>query len=109
MRYNKDAIYGTKPYIPEAPSWEINPKAGDDILFTCKDQYIYVFLTNWNIDAVNLKNFNIGKYSRADHLATRRIVEIDHRKDGIVLNLPGDRNERVSIIRIENISEKEKD
>lgn len=106
MESNREAINGTRPFIPDTSYWVINPKAGEDILFTTAEDYIYVFLCDWKIDAVSLKQFNIGKYSNALHLGSKKVVDIDFKKDGVVLKLPPNRNERVSVVRIQDVREK---
>lgn len=107
MSVNREAVYGTIPYVPDTALWVVNPKAGEDVLFTQSGKYIYILLSNWKIDAVNLKEFPIGKYSTAVHLKSKSPVEIKINKNSIILELPPDRNERVSVVRIENIAEKQ--
>lgn len=106
MKINGEAIYETRPYFPESDMWTVNPRAGEDLLFTSRGDYIYVFLCNWKLDYVNLKNFQIGQYSKAIHLGSKQEVDIKFHKSSLVLELPAERNESVSIIRIENIVEK---
>ena len=106
MKINGEAIYGTKPLVTDTPDWVMNPKAGDDLLITTSGDFIYIFLSNWNYDAVGLKEFSLGKYSRAVHLGSKNEVFIKFKKNSVILELPPDRNERVSVIKIQNIQEK---
>ncbi|MCK4919893.1 MAG: alpha-L-fucosidase [Bacteroidales bacterium] len=108
MKKNRGAIIESDRYIPEAPLWTINPQAGENILFTHDDKYIYVILTDWTTDFLNLKNFEIGEYSNAVFIDTGEELEIDFNKTSFVISLPEDRNEKVCIIRLESIDEKVK-
>ena len=106
MKKNGEAILKTSPYHPEAPLWTINPQAGENILFTHNDKYVYVILTDWKIAAVNLKNLNFGDYSKAICLDSGEELEIDFHKSSLIIELPLARNKKINIIRLENIVEK---
>ena len=106
MKKNGEALFETEAYTPEADLWTINPQAGENILFTHNDNYVYVILTDWKIDALNLKNFNFGEYSTAVWLDTGDELVIDFHKSSLIIELPPVRNKKVSIIRLENITEK---
>jgi len=108
MKKNSEAILDADSYTPEASFWTINPKAGENILFTRNDKYTYVVLTDWSTDLVNLKNFKIGDYSKATSLDTGEELEIDFNKTSFVISLPKDRNKKVCIVRLESIDEKVK-
>ena len=102
MEKNGEAIYGTDPWIPQLPIKTVNPKAGDDILFTQKGEDLYVFLLNWNIDALSLKEVGVQKDATAYHLGSNQELDIKVRKSGVVFKeLPHNREEPVTVLRIE--------
>ncbi len=99
---NGEAIYGTKPWKPVLPIKTVNPKAGDDILFTQKGEDLYVFLLDWKVNALSLKEIGAHKDATGYHLGTDQVVDIKVKKGGIVVKeLPPDRKEAVTVIRIE--------
>ncbi|MCF8381305.1 MAG: alpha-L-fucosidase [Bacteroidales bacterium] len=108
MVKNREAILDADSYTPEVPFWTINPKAGENILFTRNGKNIYLILTDWTTDLVNLKNFKIGDYSIASSVDTGEELDIDFNKTSFVITLPKDRNKKVYIVRIESIDVKVK-
>jgi alpha-L-fucosidase len=102
MKNNGEAIYGTDPWSPVLPLKTVNPKAGDDILFTTKGEDLYVFLMNWNVDAVSLKEIGVHKDAAAYHLGSGKEVDIKVKRGGAIIEeLPSDRKEPITVVRIE--------
>jgi alpha-L-fucosidase len=102
LKKNGEAVYGTRPWTPDLPMKTVNPKAGDKVLFTTKGEDLYVFLIDWDIDAVSLKEMGLQKDATAFHLGSRREVDIKVKGGGAMIELPHNRKEVVSVIRIEN-------
>jgi alpha-L-fucosidase len=102
LKKNGEAIYATRPWEAPVPLRDINPKAGDDILFTQKGEDLYVFLLNWKVNAVSLKNLGVHKDAAAYYLSGKQLVDMKVKKGSVVLELPPERDESITVVRIEN-------
>lgn len=102
LEKNGEAIYASRTWMPPLPMRAINPRAGDQVLFTQKGDDLYVFLLDWKIDAVSLKDIGLNKEATAFQVAGDLELDAKVKKGGISITLPEEHDEDLMVIRIEN-------
>lgn len=102
MKKNGEAVYGSQAWKPFLPVKTVNPRAGSDIFFTQKGEDLYVFLLNWKINVVSLRETGVKKGAMAYHLGSGDPVEVKVKSGNVVIELPPERQEAVTVIRIES-------